>query len=161
MNRQIRWALLAAVCATLGSALQAQQVYLTTRGPALGGGAPDDVIASSELLQWTANTAGARHHLTESSIATMIGDGNGNGILDDGPARIDALCPTPTGFAGDLTGFLVSFATTVTFGDGTVVTDGDLVSLDPSGTTRVIFSEADLAAATGTTGIDLDAAHLA
>ncbi len=143
-----------------GASAPAQELLLTTKTPALGGGAPDGVIAPNEVLTFAAGDAGARHRLTEHALAALIGDGDANGSMDDAPHQIDALCAAPPFVVGDATGYLVSFATTTHFGDGSTVLDGDLVALLPQGSPQIVVAESTLSAATSTAGVDLDAAHL-
>ncbi len=151
--------LLLPILSALTSA-SAQELLLTTKTSALGGGAPDGVISPNEVLTFASGDAGARHRLTEHALAALIGDGDANGIMDDTPNQIDALCVAPSFVVGDATGFLVSFATTTHFGDGSSVLDGDLVALLPQGSPQVVVSESTLTAATSTGSVDLDAAHL-
>ncbi|HGY90905.1 MAG TPA: hypothetical protein ENK43_07020 [Planctomycetes bacterium] len=139
---------------------RAQELLLTTKTSALGGGAPDGLISPNEVLTFMAGDAGARHRLTEHALAALIGDGDSNGSMDDAPNQINALSAAPSFVVGDATGYLVSFSTTTHFGDGSSVLDGDLVALLPQGSPQVVISENTLTAATSTGSVDLDAAHL-
>ncbi|MSR75432.1 MAG: hypothetical protein EXS14_08195 [Planctomycetes bacterium] len=89
--------------------------------------------------------------LPREAVAVLFGDRNGNGLLDDGPTRFDALA---TNAAGHI---YVSLASNAVLANGSTLLDGDVLRLDAGAPLSVVWTESLFAAAVGASTVDIDA----
>ncbi len=144
------------------SAAPAQSLLLSLETGAVpaAGGAP---VADEEILLLPSPLqGGAVRFLPSRAWEPLTGDGNGNGRYDDAPSDVADMALVP-GAASPFTIFDLAFSLTAnrTFAAGGTALDGDVIRLVPGGGFVALWTETQLAAATGTSGIDVDAVHIA
>ncbi|MBI1849579.1 MAG: hypothetical protein HYR85_04490 [Planctomycetes bacterium] len=147
----------AIVVSSVRASAQPRALVISTSGDAATAQLPD--IDDEELLVLTPGSGRPiGSFLSDLSWRAVLGDANGNGNFDDEPAEVDAIA-FPPGLRGRPTIYdaYVSFGSTQHFTSGEEALDGDVVRLRPDGTIETIVPEAAIAAATGTTTIDVDA----
>ncbi|MEZ6197531.1 MAG: hypothetical protein R3F20_17690 [Planctomycetota bacterium] len=157
--RSLLPALLAGLLAFLAAPpLPAQGLAFVTAGPASAGGAPESQFGTQDIAFFTPGS-GLESWFRRRGLDVLVGDLDGDGLLEDAPPAIDAIAHLPA-LADGPVGLLVSFTTNFTALDGTLVRDGDVVRLLGGGAVEITYAETDLAAATGTSAIDVDAFHV-
>lgn len=148
------------ILAVLLAATVSGQVLLTstTTSARRPGGAVDDFHPADILALEVGLGGPVEHQATVRNFTSLIGDADGNGVYDDEPERIDALCHLGGTVSGDVLGTLVSFDRNTTVLGGSLL-DGDVVAFMPSGNVVIVHAEATFAQSTSTTSVDIDAFH--
>ena len=104
---------------------------------------------------WTLGSGGFQPLLSAESWDVIVGDPDGDGIMNDAPTDVDAF---HVAGVGGLVQWFFSTTTTTSFGDGTTALDGDLFAIDSNGSPQISIAESQfMAYASTTSGIDLDA----
>ncbi len=96
--------------------------------------------------------AGRAPLLTREMLAVLAGDANGNGVLDDVPADIDAIHATAL---PEPSNWLLSITADTPLA-GVNVKDGDIFRFSSTGV-DIVHPESLFEASTGTTNVDIDA----
>ena len=136
------------------SPASAQNLIYSVRADLPGMSVP---VADEELLMLLPG-GGSRVVLPLEALHVLVGDVDGNGLLDDGPADIDA-CHVAGAHGGS--DWLLSTTTTMNLPDGTAVLDGDVFRFNENGAVEVVYSEGFFAGIAATSGVDVDALAVA
>jgi hypothetical protein len=139
----------------LAAGLPAQELLLSTTAD-LGSG--PSLLRKEDVVALAAGAASARMKLPREAWTVLFRDRNGNGLLDDLVPVLDAV---DVGSPEDLTTWVFSVASNTTMPGGLLVRDGDLFRFDAQGQIVILWTEDALAAATGTSTIDVDALAVA
>lgn len=131
------------------SSLHAQELVFSVREVAT---ATTPVFLRSEV--WFMDGGVPRPLLPVETMQVLSGDRNGNGILDDEPANINAF---HVAGAGGLAQWFFSTTATVNFPNGVSARNGDLVTFGADGNPSIAISQDVFTFITGTASVNLDA----
>ncbi len=100
--------------------------------------------------------------LSHEAWGVLLGDLDRDGSLNDTPTEVDALIPLVDSSRGiSVFDLALSFDTDRILLDGTLVSDGDIIRLNPDGTITFVYKEQRIAGALNTfQDVDIDGAAL-